>query len=64
MLYWTLSLICFDPTATPSREDLFRHALHSRPKLLREMKEERREKNLKKLVTAIAAMHNVVREGR
>jgi hypothetical protein len=27
------------------------------------MKEERREKNLKELVTAIAAMHDVVREG-
>jgi hypothetical protein len=30
---------------------------------LREMKEERREKSLKELVTAIAATHNVVRAG-
>jgi hypothetical protein len=70
MLYWTLSPISFDPKVLSSREALFRHTLHGRPSL-REMKERtkifhsnvnaKKLKSVKELVTAIAAMHNIIR---
>jgi hypothetical protein len=50
------------PQVFSSREDLFRHTLHSRPQLeIQNDVNPKKLKSIEELVTAIAAPHNIIR---